>query len=171
MGTPAWYVMHTKPRKEQQAHAYLLAHGYEDYFPAVSVKRVDPRSSDVEPFFPGYLFVLLDLAEVGLSALQWVPGTKGLVQFGGEPTPVPSIVIDQLRARLALPSNPPRERMFEAGDLVEIVAGPLAGYEGIFDVELSSNQRVQILLELLGGLARVTLSRDTIKKKSVGQVS
>ena len=47
------------------------------------MQPVNPRSSKIWPYFPRYMFAHVDLDEVGLSALSWVPGAIGIVQFDG----------------------------------------------------------------------------------------
>jgi hypothetical protein len=54
------------------------------------------------------------------------------------------------------------ERPFSAGDPVRITAGPLAGWSGIFDSELSDIQRVVILVETLQQ-GRVVIRRDCLE--------
>jgi transcriptional antiterminator RfaH len=47
------------------------------------------------------------------------------------------------------------------GDRVKLVAGPFAGSLGILQ-RLDGAGRVQVLLELLGGVVRVTAGRDKV---------
>jgi hypothetical protein len=41
----------------------------------------------------------------------------------------------------------------------------LAGYEAIFDLQLSGSERVQVLLEMLGRLVKVTVNTSAIEKR------
>ena len=54
------------------------------------------------------------------------------------------------------------ERPFGAGDSVRVTAGPLAGWSGIFDSELSDAERVVILIETLQQ-GRVVIRRDFLE--------
>ncbi len=166
MGT-AWYVLHTKPKRENAVYAYLKTHGVEVFYPSVKIKPVNPRASTVRPYFPRYLFVHADLDEVGVSALQWVPNAIGLVQFDGIPAAVPDSIVITLKKRieeiraaggLALDGLAP-------GDAVRITQGPLAGCDALFDMRLTGTQRVQVLLEMLGRLVRVQVDAGAIEKK------
>lgn len=163
-----WYVLRTKPHKERAVYRLLVQKDDLDvYFPALRVKPVNPRASKIRPYFPGYMFVNVDLEQQGDNALRWTPGTKGLVRFGGQPASVPEHLIYELQKRLAAlqeEQNQPQGE-FQKGDKVRIVDGPLAGYEAIFDVRLSGKDRVQILLSLLSGQAtRVKLENHQIEK-------
>src|SRR5687768_13898413 len=89
MEEKSWFAVHTKPRCESQADAYLRSQKLDTYYPTLTVKPVNPRASKIRPFFPGYLFIHVNLEAVGRSALEWAPGTTGLVSFGGEPAAIP----------------------------------------------------------------------------------
>lgn len=163
-----WYVLNVKPHKERSVCKYLeettqLA----VYFPAIRVKPKNPRAARVRPYFPGYLFVRLDLQAQGVNALSWTPGAKGLVCFGGEPAVVPENMIHDLKRRISeidalgeLPSPG-----LKPGDRVRIVSGPFEGYEGIFDAQLPGKERVQVLLSFLSNqLHRIKLDLSNVEK-------
>src|SRR5690606_41838890 len=135
MSAHAWYVIQSKPRKENQVCAYLKSQGLEVFYPTLKVQPVNPRASTIRPLFPRYLVVQADLDEVGMSALQWVPGAIGLVEFDGVATPVHDAVVQAIRRRV----QQIREvggltcDGQEPGDRVLIADGPVEGYEAIFD--------------------------------------
>jgi len=163
-----WYVLRTKPHKERAVFRMLLQEDDLDvYFPAIEVEPVNPRASKIRPYFPGYMFVNIDLQQQGKNALRWAPGTRGLVRFGNQPAPVSENFIHELKERLAKiqeEGEQPQDE-FQKGDRVRIVEGPLAGYEAIFDTRLSGKERVQLLLALLSGQAtRVKLEDHQIEK-------
>ncbi len=146
-----WYALHVKPHKESAVSGLLKSKGYEVYYPALQVEPVNPRSRKERPFFPGYLFVRLELSEAGVSVLRWTEGTHGLVEFGGEPASVPENLIDELKNRLATLrlSDKSVTASFKKGDRVRIVDGAFEGYEAILDTTLPDRDRVQVLLTYL----------------------
>lgn len=161
-----WYVVHTKPRSEVQVRNTLSPKCTEVYLPLVRVHRVNPRARPVMPFFPGYLFVRVDMACVGTSALNWAPGVLRLLSFDGEPAIVPDAVIEHIRRRI-----PEVERSgelglgpFRQGDLVRITAGPFRDLEAVFDQALSPNGRMQVLIEFLGRVVKSEVSLDALEK-------
>ena len=172
-----WYVMHTKPHRERSVAAQLReTRGVEVYLPLVRVNATQTRTPRDEPYFSNYLFINADLERIGLSAIQWVPGTRHLVSLGGCPAIVPEEFIYKLRQRLREIRAGGGIRIHElvAGDDVRVVAGPVEGYEGIFGARLSGSERVQILLEMLaqsgagaGRAVKVELyAGDIVKVKS-----
>jgi transcription antitermination factor NusG len=146
-----WYALRSKPRKELVLAKLAREHGHTIFYPRLRVKPVNPRASHVRPYFPGYMFVHANLAQVGIGAFQWMPYSLGLVSFGSEPASVPESVILGLQDRVeeaarraeddVIPLNP--------GDHVRVKDGPLAGYEGIFEAQLSGTQRVKVLLAIM----------------------
>lgn len=149
--TVSWYAMRSKPNKEEFLAAQLQAHGLEVFFPTLHVKPVNPRARKFRPYFPNYLFVHVDLETINSSDLNWMPGTAGLVSFGGEPASVPDLLIAALKKQIERHNTLLREQQsnFKRGDVVVIEGGPFAGYEAVFDTHLSGQERVRVLLSLL----------------------
>jgi transcription antitermination factor NusG len=133
-----WYVLHSKPRKEDFLLDQLKSHGFEAYCPFLRVTTVNPRARKIRPYFPGYVFLQVDLGHNKASTLQWMPGATGFVSFDGIPARVPDGLIPTLRQRVETVNESGGELFHElkSGDIVRIVEGPFAGYEAIFDVRL-----------------------------------
>jgi transcriptional antiterminator RfaH len=146
-----WYALHTKSRKEDIVWKQLRDQGYEVYYPRIRVKPVNPRSRKLRPYFPGYMFVRVDLEGTGKSVFQWLPHTLGMVSFGGEPAPVPENLINAIQRRVDEISAAGGEEFvgLRPGDLVTISFGIFEGYEAIFDARLPGAERVRVLLKLL----------------------
>lgn len=161
-----WYVLSIKPHKERSVFGYLKNEGIAAYNPVYRVDPVNPRSRKEKPFFPGYMFVNIDLHEAGDNRLRWIPGTRGLVRFGGRPAVVPENLIAELRTNL-LQFQEKRQtfQKLQKGDRVRIISGPFAGYEAIFDTHLSGKDRVQVLLAYLNNHAhRLRLKEGDLEK-------
>ncbi|HEB63956.1 MAG TPA: hypothetical protein ENJ02_00220, partial [Chloroflexi bacterium] len=62
-----WYVLRSKARKEDAVYAQALQRGLEVFYPRLRVNPVNPRARKVRPYFPGYMFVRVDLEAVGRS--------------------------------------------------------------------------------------------------------
>ena len=147
----SWYALRSKPNKEDFLASQLQAGGFTIYYPRLRVSVVNPRARKIRPYFPGYLFVQVDLAVANLSDLKWMPGGTGLVSFGGEPAVVPDSLIVALQRRVDELNASTRSVIAELnpGDAVILQAGPFAGYEAIFDGRISGQDRVRVLLSFL----------------------
>jgi transcriptional antiterminator RfaH len=146
-----WYVLRSKPNKEAFLWEQLKLRKIESYYPWLRVQPVNPRARKAKPYFPGYVFLRADLEEVGLSTLQWMPGSTGLVTFGGEPAIVPENLINAIRKRVDKINAEGGKLLagLSKGQPVRIHSGPFAGYDAIFDARLSGDERVRVLLNLL----------------------
>ena len=146
-----WYVLHSKPYKENFLYAQLRHRDVEVYYPRLHVQPINPRSRKIKPFFPGYLFVHVDLEQVPLSSLVWVPGAHDVVSFDSQPAVVPDEVISGIQKNVARVNlrNKEQTQGLQPGDPVIITGGPFEGYQAIFDTALEGSQRVRLLIELL----------------------
>jgi len=147
----SWYAMKSKPNKEEFLAGQLASRRVEVFFPRIRVTPVNPRARKMRSYFPNYLFVHVDLNEVNVSTLRWMPGASGLVSFDGEPASVPDFLIVSVQKQVDLLNASSRDLTsnLQPGDIITIQDGPFAGYEAIFDTHLSGQDRVRVLLNLL----------------------
>lgn len=158
----AWYTLYTKPRREQQVSEILSEKGIETYVPTIQVRR---RGKMVErPFFPRYMFIRCDFDEIGLSEVKWTPGLTRIISFGGGPTKVPDAIIERLQEHIQKLRTDGEYSPFKRGDKVRIKSGPLRDFEAVFAEHLSSADRVQILVTVLGNLRRAEIDIDDIER-------
>ncbi len=146
-----WYVIQAKPKKEELVYEQLGIHKIEASYPCVRARPVNPHTHKNKPYFPGYLFVHVDLDRVGQSILQWIPGAIGLVSFGGEPAWISDGILQTIRERVDQINAAGGEalRTLKMGDDVAIHSGPFAGYRGIFASYLSDRERATIFLKFI----------------------
>jgi transcription antitermination factor NusG len=147
----AWYVVRSKPNKEEFLAGQLSAYGIKVFYPRIRVKTVNPRARKLKAYFPSYLFVYVDLETVSTSTLHWMPGAVNLVSFDGVPAPVPETLITAVERQVE-DINASQKNMLlglKPGDIVSIHDGPFAGYEAIFDGQISGRERVRVLLSFL----------------------
>jgi transcriptional antiterminator RfaH len=146
-----WYALKSKPQKEEVVTKQMRVRGFEVFYPRLRVNPVNPRSRKYRSYFPGYLFVRVDIDAVGLSTFQWLPHSNGLVSFGGEPSTVPDNLIHAIMRRVKEIAEAGGEVCddLHKGDVVRIGYGPFEGYEAIFDTRLPGTERVRVLLQFL----------------------
>jgi transcription antitermination factor NusG len=146
-----WYTMRSKPNRELALSHELSARQVEVFYPQLRVHPVNPRSRTVRPYFPGYLFVHVDLGQIGFSELHWLPFSLGLLTFGGEPPEVPDGLVNGIQKHVDEINAAGGEVLhgLRQGEAVLILEGPFAGHEAIFDASLPGSERVRVLLKLL----------------------
>lgn len=165
----SWYVLHSKPNREDFLFTQLQHRKIESFYPRLHVEPVNPRARKVRPFFPGYLFVRVDFEEVPLSSLTYIPGANQVVSFDYKPAIVPDEVIQMIERNVARLNREPKkaQRSLKHGDPVEVKSGPFKGYQAIFDKALKGSDRVRLLIKLLHGQRlRVQVPRDMAKPKN-----
>lgn len=165
MQTPhTWYVVQTQARRESVAESCLTgfcrAVFYPRYRARVSVHGY--RREVARPLFPGYLFAAFDVAR-RLRAVNYAYGVRRVLQSGGWPAEVAAELVAAIEARMRdgyVVLDPPP---LSPGQRVEVVEGPLRGYTGIFQGDLSGARRVVILLDLLRSNTEVIVAREAIR--------
>ncbi|WPY96352.1 transcriptional activator RfaH (plasmid) [Limimaricola variabilis] len=161
-----WYVAQLKPNGLQLATRNLERQGFPVFCPLHKVTRVvrGRTTQRPAPLFPGYFFVSLAPARGDWRAVNNTRGVSRLVALDDSgPKRVPEALIEGLRARCSEDGMllPPKE--FEIGDSVELTAGPLAGF--VSQVEaLAPDQRIWVLLELLGRPTRVMVNPEDLRR-------
>jgi transcriptional antiterminator RfaH len=156
-----WSCVQLEPNRERLAlHCLSKVNGFEVYSPRIRIKAPRSRREDItRALFPGYAFVLIVLQ---WHAARWSPGVIRIVLDGATPAKVPDRIIAELREReqggvVQLPEAPG----MKAGDRVRVTRGPLVGLTGLYQ-GMSGRQRIDILLQLLGGACRVTLAKSDV---------
>lgn len=166
MDASAWYVIRSKPRREEYAQDQLRRRGVLTFLPRIlepSRWRPEPV---VGPLFPGYLFGYFSL-ESHFTRVIWTPGVRSLVAFGDEPTPVDSAVIGFIQQRCGSAGIVQALPTFNPGDCVRVKTGPMEGLVGIVDGSVSAQRRVQVLMELLRRRTRVSVPVEMIEHASL----
>jgi transcriptional antiterminator RfaH len=156
-----WYLIHTKPTREAVAETNLRRQGYQVYCPRLRRQaRIRGRWVErVVALFPRYLFLRLAVGHQAIGPIRSTVGVANIVRFGSDYTIVPDAVVESLRERADAETGLHclhSAVIFERGSNVRVVAGVFEGLEGVFQRE-SGEERVVVLLELLGQIAPVRL--------------
>lgn len=168
-----WYTFYTKPNSEKLVSQRLHDLRLDVFFPELRVQGKDgtPKKS-TEPLFPCYLFACVDLTVQSPSTLRWLPGVRSIVGTYDAPLPIPVEIINTLRKKTAAlneaAKRPPTP--FKKGDRVRIVNGPFENLVATFDQALTSSERVQILMEILGQVRRVKLPAANLRLEKKAEV-
>ena len=161
-----WFAIQTRPNAEAAAESQLRSLRIETLLPLARrpVRHATraPRMV-LRPLFRGYLFARF-CAAVSLRAVNY---SRGVLRVLGGASDRPWAVDDSIVVAIRERLDPDGcvefvDRPFGAGDAVRVTAGPLAGWSGIFDSELSDARRVVILIETLQQ-GRVIIQRDCLE--------
>jgi transcriptional antiterminator RfaH len=157
-----WACARLEPRREAVAQHFLGLAGYQVYIPQIREQRLRShrRVEVIAPLFPAYGFILI---QAQWHSARWSIGVSAIIMDGQAPAKVPDQVIDEIQRReirgaVELPKLPG----MKAGDRVRVLGGPFKGFAGLY-AGMSSRQRVEVLLTILGGQRSVTLPRGDIE--------
>lgn len=160
-----WYVIQTKPKKEEEATSYLSTRGVEIFSPLIEsfAMRNGRMRKEFKPLFPNYIFGNFDL-EQNYPLVRWGRGVNRVLGFGGYPVPVAEEVIELIKKRTDGDGIIKKTHQFEPNDVVRIKSGPLRDLLGIFERWVSDSERVRVLLNLIGYQPAVELHCSMIEK-------
>jgi transcriptional antiterminator NusG len=167
-----WYVVRTVPGYEESVRRALLQRirqqHVEDRFgdvlvptEAVVETRRGKRHVARRVRMPGYLFVEMEMDE----QLWWVVrGTRKVIGFVGDRTPleVPETQIREIRE--AIVAEPKPSVRFEVGAVVRVLEGPFASYTGEVVEAHPAKQRVKVLIPVFGRPTPVELDVAAVER-------
>lgn len=146
-----WYVIRSKPNKEFFLSSQLEQRNCVVYFPVLNIKPTNPRCRTIVPYFPGYLFLKPDIDHENVGVYERVPGAIGLVYLGGEIATIPESTLLAIQTKIEDKTRLESRTVFNKGEKIAISFGIFAGYEAMFDSQVSGSERAKILLTLIRG--------------------
>ena len=157
-----WYLDHTRPNMERKAELNLLAQDFKTFLPQLekTVRHARRLTTVRRPLFARYLFVSLDPARDRWISINGTIGVSRLVAQDGLPAAVPAGIVETLLAH----SDEGVTRLDHAlveGQRVRILSGPLADFTATI-MRLDARQRVDVLLEIMGGAVSASLDRRAL---------
>ncbi len=170
MNSDNWFVAQLKPNGLGTALRNLKRQGFDTFSPArIETIRVRNTPKSIpRPLFPGYLFVRFDPDEYGWQSINATLGISRLILNDiRHPSPLPHEFMAGLKARCdsAGQLTPPED--VKIGDQIRVLSGPFVDLVTTVD-QLDKDQRIQVLIELMGRAVRTSIPRGRIEilKKS-----
>ncbi len=170
-----WYVVHTQASCENKAFLSLQERIKQASMESEFGQILIPSESVVEnvkgsqkattkKFYPGYIFVQMNLNEKTFHLVRNTPKITGFL--GGKiPTPVSDKDISQINAQMSEGLQKPKSRVtFEEGDQVRVVDGAFANFSGIVDEVKADKQKLKVRVSIFGRAASVELEYAQVEK-------
>ncbi|PDQ18543.1 transcription antiterminator NusG [Mesorhizobium sanjuanii] len=159
-----WYAASVFPGKESVAEWHLQRQGFHSFVPRYEkttrhARRLETRSA---AYFPGYMFVALDVALQRWRSVNGTLGVRSLVMQGDRPLPVPSGLVERFIALTGEDGLLDFRGGLAAGASVQILSGPFAEMIGRLD-RLDPAGRARVLVAFMNGEVAVDLdARDLV---------
>lgn len=166
--TARWYAVQSRPRHEKRIAEELALRSIDHFLPVHHCRHRWKNGviADVElPLFPCYLFAKVALCDK-VRLLQ-LPGVIGFAVNSSRPTALPEDDIRMLKELTTLCEAQPHP-FLNVGSRVRVIAGPLAGMEGIL-VRRKQELRVVLSLEIIMRSVSVEVSEFDIEPISSGR--
>lgn len=162
-----WYAVNTHPRAEEKALAHLERQGFEAYLPQYLRRRSHARRIEMvrTPLFPAYLFIAFDPEVARWRSVNGTIGCRRIICNGETPSALPDGLIDDLRRNengQGLIDMRPQAYSYVPNQPLRITSGPFADLVGLFQ-SVSDNERVMLMLDLLGRPVRVQVHAATVE--------
>lgn len=160
-----WYVVATHPNREKLAEQQLKNQAFITFFPKrmKTIRHARKTQERVVSFFPGYLFVSLDLKTNRWRSVNGTIGTKSLIMSGDQPIAVPEGIVEQLQEMTDEKGFLKLRDELNPGDRIRILNGPMADMIGEID-RLDGKHRARVLLDLLHSKMHTVVPLDNISK-------
>lgn len=160
-----WYCVRTRPKKERVASETLAGlHGLEVFCPQIRFQRKTVRGVVwfQEAMFPGYFFARFDFFEMK-RLVSYSTGVLNIPGFGGRYVSVPDEVIESLRNEMDSANVVEAVLPLEVGEETTVLAGAMQGLKVKVIKLMPAQERVGVLLELLGTLVEAEFAIDALE--------
>lgn len=153
----------TKPGRQDDVALRLKGANYAAFNPKLNQYSKKRSQYIVQPLFPLYLFVKLDI-EKDFKLIKYTRGVLRVLGIGKTPYPISEVIVEELMKRCSegevITAKYSLEDDLQKGDKVQIMNGPLEGIEAVVSGTCNDNQRVEILLDLM----KISVNKENIKK-------
>jgi transcriptional antiterminator NusG len=172
-----WYVVHAYSGFENQVRKSLLEHveraGMEDKFGEILVPteevveiRGGVQRKSERKFFPGYVLVQMDLDDESWHLVKDVPKVMGFI--GGtsdHPAPITDKEADAILQRVQAGVDKPQPKtLYEPGEVVRVVEGPFADFNGVVEEVNYDKSRLRVSVMIFGRSTPVELGFGEVEK-------
>jgi transcriptional antiterminator NusG len=176
-GPGEWYVVHTyagyenkvKANLESRIHTMQMEDKiFEVVIPMEDVMEIKGGKKQVvqRKVFPGYLLVKMIYDDDSWYVVRNTPGVTGFVSAGtgSKPTPLSRREVEKILAVKKEEVKPAFRLGFEEGDVVRIISGPFADFNGTISEINVDQSKLKVLVNIFDRETPVELSFDQVAK-------
>ena len=172
-----WYVVHTYAGYENKVKANLESRIgsmqmqekiFEVEIPMEDVMEIKGGKKQVvqKKVFPGYLLVKMIYDNDSWYVVRNTPGVTGFVSSGTgtKPTPLSKREVEKILTVPQQEVKPTFRLEFEEGDVVRIISGPFADFNGTVDEINVDQSKLKVLVNIFDRETPVELGFDQVAK-------
>lgn len=172
-----WYVIHTHSSFENYVIRALRERirlkGLEDKFGEIIVPteeivemRAGQKRKSERKFFPGYVLIQMEMDETTWHLVRSVPRVLRFIGGRAEkPAPISDKEAAIILRRVEEGENKPRPKvLFEVGEVVRIIEGPFADFNGAVEEVNYEKSRLRVTVSIFGRPTPVELEFGQVEK-------
>lgn len=176
-GPGDWYVVHTyagyenkvKTNLEQRIHTMQMEGKiFNVHIPMEDVMEIKGGKKQVvqKKVFPGYLLVKMIYDNDSWYVVRNTPGVTGFVSAGtgSKPTPLSRREVEKILVVKKEEVKPQFRLGFEEGDVVRIISGPFADFNGTISEINVDQSKLKVLVNIFDRETPVELGFDQVSK-------
>jgi transcriptional antiterminator NusG len=176
-GPGEWYVVHTyagyenkvKTNLESRIHTMQMEGKiFRVHIPMEDVMEIKGGKKQVvqKKVFPGYLLVKMDYDNDSWYVVRNTPGVTGFVSAGTgtKPTPLSKREVEKILVVKKEEAKPQVRLGFEEGDVVRIISGPFADFNGTISEINADQAKLKVLVNIFDRETPVELGFDQVSK-------
>jgi len=173
----AWYVVHAFSGYEKQVMRSLLEQvalkGLEGKFGEILVPteevvemRDGKKRKSERKFYPGYVLVQMDMDDETWHLVKSTPRVMGFIGGTAErPVPITDREAETILQKIETGAEKPRPKtLFEPGEVVRVVDGPFADFNGAVEEVDYDKSRVKVAVLIFGRSTPVDLDFSQVEK-------
>ncbi|WP_303288645.1 transcription termination/antitermination protein NusG [Marinobacter sp. SS8-8] len=172
-----WYVVHAYSGFEKQVMRTLKERvsleGMEDRFGEILVPteevvemREGKKRKSERKFYPGYVLVQMEMDDATWHLVKNTPRVLGFI--GGtkdKPAPITEKEAEAILRRVESGADKPKPKtLFEPGEVVRVVEGPFADFNGVVEEVDYDKSRVKVAVLIFGRSTPVELEFGQVEK-------
>ncbi|HKI80330.1 MAG TPA: transcription termination/antitermination protein NusG, partial [Pseudodesulfovibrio sp.] len=131
----------------------------------VEMKGGQKRTSE-RKFFPGYVLVQMEMGDDTWHLVKSVPKVTGFVGGSSDkPTPISEREAESIMQQVKVGAEKPRPKFsFEPGELVRVVSGPFADFNGTVEDVNFEKSKLRVAVSIFGRSTPVELDFSQVEK-------
>src|SRR4051794_2986658 len=176
--TKQWYIVHTYSGFERKVAESLRtradAFGFGDAIGQILIPeeevvelRNGKKVTSKRLLYPGYVVVQMDMNDELWHRVKDTPRVTGFVGGGQSPVPLSADEINKMLYRQTTAAERPRPKMtFEKNEMVRIIDGPFATFQGKVDEINPERNTLRVLVTIFGRSTPVELDFLQVEKSA-----
>ena len=158
-----WYVVRTFSGHENKVKQFLETEIQDNEQLKSKIKEIlvptekvfevkdGKKRSKTKNFFPGYIWVHVELDNQVKEFILRTPSVMGFLGTGNVPSPLQPEEVRRIIGRITQNENTERmETIFRSGDLVKIIDGPFNNFSGTVQEVNEDKMKMKVMVSIFG---------------------